>query len=516
MKLFGFEISRKLEDKKKESSEALKSFASPYGSDDASVISSSSTSGYYGQVLNIDGISFNNEKDLILKYRGVSTQPECDSAITEIINSSIINDSDGAPVSVVLDNVELSDPIKKKIRGEFNRILSLLNFNFNGPDIFRRWYIDGRVYYHKVIDPAKTKDGIAEIRMIDPLRIKKIKEVTTKVDKNTGVKTIDVTNEYYLYTDDIGSISSSGSTTMSSGIKIDPSVITYVPSGITDETGRVTVSYLHKSVKLVNQLRMMEDALVIYRISRAPERRIFYIDIGNLPKGKAEEYVQGIMAKYRNKLVYDANTGEISDDRKSMSMLEDFWLPRREGGKGTEITTLPGGDNLSQIEDVLFFQKKLYRSLNVPLNRLDSESGFNLGRATEISREEVKFQKFVNSLRKKFSILFIDMLKTQLILKGIITLQDWEPIRENINIDYIEDNYFSELKDFEIMKERLSILDSIGDRLGKYYSEKWVRSNILNQSDEDIERMDAEIANEAKNAPPEDDGSDESDSGNFP
>lgn len=520
MKLFGFEISRKLDGAKSKPDDnegTMKSFAAPYGTDDAAVISSSSTSGYYGQVLNIDGVSFNNEKDLILKYRGASTQPECDSAITEIVNSAIVNDSDGMPVSLVLDKVELSDSIKKKIRDEFNRLLVILDFNFNGSDIFRRWYIDGRVYYHKIIDPEKLKDGIKEVRMIDPLRIKKVKEVTTRVDKTTGVKTVDVTNEYYLYTDDIGSLTTSQSPpAMSSGIRIDPNVVTYVPSGLTDETGRVTISYLHKSVKLVNQLRMMEDALVIYRISRAPERRIFYIDIGNLPKGKAEEYVQGIMAKYRNKLVYDANTGEISDDRKSMSMLEDFWLPRREGGKGTEITTLPGGDNLSQIEDVVFFQKKLYRSLNVPLSRLDNESTFNLGRATEISREEVKFQKFVNRLRKKFSILFVDMLKTQLILKGIITPQDWEPIKENLNVDFIEDNYFSELKDFEIMKERLGMLDSLGEKVGKYYSEKWVRSNILNQSDEEIELMDKEIAEEraaadAANAEAPSDGDEEAD-----
>lgn len=504
MKLFGFEIGRKIDGAKPSSDEregTMKSFASPYGADDAAVISSSSTSGYYGQVLNIDGVSFNNEKDLILKYRGASTQPECDNAIIEIVNASIVNDSDGMPVRLILDNVELSESIKTKINDEFKNVLTLLDFNFDGSDIFRRWYIDGRLYYHKVVDPKKTKDGIKEIRMIDPLRIKKVKEVTTKLDKVTGVKTVEVSNEYYLYSDDIGSLTTSQSPpSMCAGIKIDPEVVTYVPSGLSDETGRVTISYLHKSVKLVNQLRMMEDSLVIYRISRAPERRIFYIDIGNLPKGKAEEYVQGIMAKYRNKLVYDANTGEISDDRKSMSMLEDFWLPRREGGKGTEITTLPGGENLSQIEDVLFFQKKLHRSLNVPQNRLDSESMFNMGRVSEISREEVKFQKFVNRLRKKFAVLFIDMLRTQIILKGIITPQDWRSIKENLNVDYIEDNYFSELKDFDIIKERIGTVDQLGDKIGKYYSEKWVRSNVLNQSDEEIKQMDEEIAEEKAKA----------------
>jgi hypothetical protein len=513
MKLFGFEISRKLDGAKNKSDESegtLKSFAAPYGNDDAAIISSSSTSGYYGQVLNIDGVSFNNEKDLILKYRGSSTQPECDAAIAEIVNASIINDSNGQPVNVILDEVDLSDAIKKKIHEEFSRILTLLDFNFMGSDIFRRWYIDGRLYYHKIVDPKNLKEGIKELRIVDPLRIKRVKEVTTKIDKVTGFKTVDTSAEYFLYTDDIGSITTSQSPPMmSSGLKIDPNAITYVPSGLTDETGRMTISHLHKSVKLINQLRMMEDALVIYRISRAPERRIFYIDIGNLPKGKAEEYVQGIMAKYRNKLVYDANTGEISDDRKTMSMLEDFWLPRREGGKGTEITTLPGGQNLSEIEDVVFFQKKLMKSLNVPLNRLESEATFNIGRASEISREEVKFQKFINRLRKKFSILFVDMLKTQLVLKGIITPQDWDPIKEKMNIDYIEDNYFSELKDFEMLKERLSMLDALGDKVGKYYSEKWVRSNILNQSDEDIERMDTEIAEEQPDEEPQDGGDQE-------
>lgn len=502
MKLFGFEIGKKIDDSKSDlNTSGAKTFAPPYGADDAAIVSSSSASGYYGQVLNIDGVNFNNEKDLILKYRSAATQPECDSAITEIVNAAIISDSDGMPVRLVLDNVELSESIKKKIHDEFFKILILLDFNFRGSDIFRRWYIDGRVYFHKIIDSNRLKDGITEIRMIDPLSIKKVKEVTNKLDKVTGVRTTEVTNEYYLYSEDAGS-----STGTSSGIKISPEVITYVPSGMVDEFGKTTISNLHKSVKLVNQLRMMEDALVIYRISRAPERRIFYIDIGNLPKGKAEEYVQGIMSKYRNKLVYDANTGEISDDRKSMSMLEDFWLPRREGGKGTEITTLPGGENLSQIEDILFFQKKLYRSLNVPQNRLEIETVFNVGRVSEISREEVKFQKFINSLRKKFAVLFIDILRTQLILRGIITKDDWSKIKENINVDYIEDNYFSELKDFEIMKERMMMLDSLGENIGKYYSVKWVRSNILNQSDEEIERMDKEIAEEKANSENTDSG----------
>lgn len=496
MKLFGYEISKVIN--KKDTSELNKvpSFSAPIENDGTSVVTSSATAGYYGQVLDIDGTALTNEKDLILKCRAAATQPECDSAVSDIINASIISDSDGAPVNLVLDKLEQPENIKKKIHEEFDKICQLLSFNYNGQDIFRKWYIDGKVYYHMMVDPKKPKEGIKELRAIDPLKIKKVKEITTKVDKTTGVKTSDVTAEYFLYSDDFNS---------NSGFKIDPNSIVYAPSGLLDESNKFAVSYLHKSVKLVNQLRMMEDALVIYRISRAPERRIFYIDIGNLPKGKAEEYVQGIMAKYRNKLVYDANTGEIRDDRKSMSMLEDFWLPRREGGRGTEIATLPGGDNLSQIEDVLFFQKKLYRSLNVPVNRLESETGFNIGRASEISREEVKFQKFINRLRKKFSVLFIEALRVQCILKGICTREDWETIRESISVDYIEDNYFSELKDFEIMKERINMLDTISSHIGKYYSDKWVRSNVLNQSDADIQRMNDEIAEEkpAEEAAPE-------------
>jgi len=512
MKIFGFEITKRLGKEADDSTANLQSFALPVENDGAAYISAaSSAAGYYGQILDIDGGSLNNEKDLILRYRASAVQPECDAAISEIVNGAIVSDSDGAPVSLILDNVDLNDSIKKKIREEFNRVLQLLSFNYMGYDLFRRWYIDGRLYFYLIMDPKKPKDGIKEIQQIDPLKIKKIKEVSTKIDKATGIKTSEITDEYFMYTDDFNN--SSGM----SGLKIDPNAIVYVPSGVLDENGKVSISHLHKAVKLVNQLRMMEDALVIYRIARAPERRIFYIDIGNLPKGKAEEYVQGIMAKYRNKLMYDANTGEIRDDRKTMSMLEDFWLPRREGGRGTEITTLPGGENLSQIEDVIYFKKNLYKSLNVPSSRLESETMFSVGRSTEITREEVKFQKFINRLRRKFSTLFIDMLKVQLILKGIITQDDWEAIRENCSVDYIEDNFFSELKDFEIMKERLGLLDTISSQIGKYYSEKWVRSNILNQSDDEVEKMNEQIkleASEAESNEPEDEtdgGGDEED-----
>jgi hypothetical protein len=494
MNLFGFEISKKIE-KTVEEEYDLKSFAPPHENDGTAIVNSSSTSGYYGQVLDLNGAMITNEKDLILKYRNAASQPECDSAVSDIVDASIVNDSDGSPVSLILDNIELPENIKDKIHDEFKIILKLLDFNYNGPDIFRRWYIDGKIYYHLMIDDEKSKDGIREIRQIDPLRIKKVKEITTKIDKVSGVKTSTVSGEYFLYSDDFNGSPGTGGTT--TGIRIDPNTVVYVPSGLLDETGSVSISYLHKATKIVNQLRMMEDSLVIYRMARAPERRIFYIDIGNLPKGKAEEYVQGIMAKYRNKLVYDASTGEMRDDRKTMTMLEDFWLPRRDGGRGTEITTLPGGENLGQIDDVVFFQRKLYNSLNVPPNRLESATAYNIGRSTEITRDEVKFQKFVNRLRKKFSLLFIDMLKVQLILKGVITIDDWDDIKENIAVDYLEDNFFSELKDFEIMNERITMFNAIEDKIGKYYSEKWVRSNILNQSDEDIEKMDEQIALEA-------------------
>lgn len=513
MNLFGFEISKKIE-KTAEDEYNLKSFAPPLESDGTAIVNSSSTSGYYGQVLDLNGAMVTNEKDLILKYRNAASQPECDSAVSDIVDASIVNDSDGSPVNLILDNVELPENIKGKIHDEFKVILKLLDFNYNGPDIFRRWYIDGKIYYHLMIDDEKSKDGIREIRQIDPLKIKKVKEITTKIDKVSGVKTSSVSGEYFLYSDDFNGSPGLGNTT--NGIRIDPNTVVYVPSGLLDETGSVSISYLHKSIKIVNQLRMMEDSLVIYRMARAPERRIFYIDIGNLPKGKAEEYVQGIMAKYRNKLVYDASTGEMRDDRKTMTMLEDFWLPRRDGGRGTEITTLPGGENLGQIDDVIFFQRKLFNSLNVPINRLESATAYNIGRSTEITRDEVKFQKFVNRLRKKFSVLFISMLKVQLILKGIITVDDWDNIKENIAVDYLEDNFFSELKDFEIMNERITMLNSIEDKIGKYYSEKWVRSNILNQSDEDMEKMDEQIALEAAaKIEPKDPQSDMGDDGGF-
>lgn len=496
MKIFGLDISRKIKDEDGDSEEkVLPSFAPPVETDGSQVISGNNTSGYYGQTLDLDDASVGNERDAILKYRAAAAQPECDTAISDIINGAIVADSSNIPINLSTDNLDVPDNVKDLIREEFQNVTKLLSFNFNGQDIFRRWYIDGKLYYHLLIDPDNIKKGIQEVRMIDPLKIKKIKEVKSKTDPDSGVKSHYVSKEYFLYSDTLGS--------STNAVKIDPTSIVYVPSGNLDDTGKFAVSYLHKSVKLVNQLRIMEDALVIYRISRAPERRIFYIDIGNLPKGKAEQYVQGIMSKYRNKLVYDATSGEVKDDRKAMSMLEDFWLPRREGGRGTEISTLPGGENLSQIDDVVFFQKKLYRSLNVPVGRLDVEgSQFAIGRASEISREEVKFQKFINRLRKKFSVLFIEMLKVQCLLKNICTESEWPEIREAINVDYVEDNFFSELKDFEILRERITMLEQVQPFIGQYYSNKWVRSNVLNLSDEDYQRIQDENEDEP---PPADD-----------
>jgi hypothetical protein len=501
MKLFGFTLSR---DKEKDDVEdRIPAFVTPTDHDGATVINSGSGAGYYGQFVDIEGTSIKSEADLILKYRTASMQPDCDSAISDIVNAAIVSDEDSAPVSLILDDaIDINESVKKKIVTEFENIVSKLNFSKVGHEYFRRWYVDGRIYFHVIVDENKKKNGILEIREIESTKIKKVKEVTTKVDRATGAKTVSVSKEYYQYNDNMYM---TGSSTNVGAVQISTDSIVYVPSGLMDDNRKAVISHMHKALRLVNLLSKMEDSLVIYRISRAPERRIFYIDVGNLPKGKAEEYVQSIMSKYRNKLVYDANTGEIRDDRRSMSMLEDFWLPRKEGGRGTEISTLPGGDNLGQIDDVVFFQKKLYRALNVPVSRLESETMFSMGRATEISRDEVKFHKFITRLRQKFSYVFIDLLRIQLLLKGIITQDDWETIiKENIAVDFAEDNFFSELKEFEILKERINMLGDISQYVGKYFSEKWVRANILRQTAQEIERLDAEIADEAAKAPADD------------
>jgi hypothetical protein len=493
--LFGFEIKRKGQEKE----EAKKqSFVAPLEDDGSSYIQAG---GYFGQYVDLTGTDgAKSEADLIRRYRDIAQHPECDAAVEDIINEAIVSDTDSAPVELITDDLEQPDNVKNLIREEFENVVELLQFNHYGHETFRKWYVDGRLFYHIIVDESSPKKGILELRPIDPTRIRKVKEIEQDKDPKTGASIIKSIEEYYLYQD--SSMSKSNQ-----GLKISKDAIQYTTSGLLDASRKKVLSYLHKAIKPVNQLRMMEDSLVIYRLSRAPERRIFYIDVGNLPKGKSEEYLRGIMNQYRNKLVYDASTGEIKDDRKHMSMLEDFWLPRREGGRGTEITTLPGGENLGQIDDILYFQKKLYKSLNVPVNRLEQEAQFSLGRSTEISRDEVKFQKFVNRLRKKFSWLFLDLLKMQLILKGIITENDWKEIRENIAVDYIKDSHFSELKEAEILRERLELLAQLDEYVGNYFSKDWVRKNILMQSEEDIKDMDEQIKTERDNGeiPDEDD-----------
>ena len=487
---FGFEISRK----KGKDDKLLPSFVAPKTDDDgAGVIQAG---GHFGAYIDIDGDKAKGDADLIHKYRDIATQPECDAAIEDIINEAIVGDHDEAPINIVLDELEVSDKIKEMVKQEFEHLLKLLGFNQYSHDIFRKWYIDGRLPYHIIVDSKNEKLGIKELRYVDPAKLRKVKEVEEEDDPKTGAKVIKKVDEFFLYQD-------TAMGKYNQGVKIYPDAIAYCTSGMMDAKRKRIVSYLQKALKPVNQLRMMEDSLVIYRISRAPERRIFYIDVGNLPKGKAEDYLRGIMNQYRNKLVYDAKTGDIRDDKKHMSMLEDFFLPRREGGRGTEISTLPGGENLGQIDDIIYFQKKLYRSLNVPINRLEQEAQFSLGRTTEITRDEVKFKKFIDRLRKRFSDLFYQLLKTQLLLKGIITKEDWNEWKETITFDYIEDNYFSELKQSEMIRERFEMMSTVQDYIGKYVSHEWAIKNILRFNDDEIKDMAAQIEQEKKNMPDE-------------
>ena len=480
--LFGFEINRK-GSKQPE----LPSFVPNTDEDGVGVIS---TGGHFGQYVDLDGDSAKNEVDLILKYRDIASHPECDAAVEDIVNEAIVGDNKSAPIEIIMDEMDnASDQVKNAIKEEFENIISLLRFNSYSHDIFRKWYVDGRLPYHIIIDNKNPKRGIQELRYIDPTKLRKIKEVEKDKDPKTGAEIIKKSEEYFLFQD-------AKMQSADQGLKIHPDSIAYCTSGMLDPSRKRILSFLHKAIKPVNQLRMMEDSLVIYRISRAPERRIFYIDVGNLPKGKAEEYLKNIMGQYRNKLVYDVKTGDIKDDRKHMSMLEDFFLPRREGGRGTEISTLPGGENLGQIDDIIYFQKKLYKSLNVPANRLEQESGFNLGRSTEITRDEVKFKKFLDRLRKRFSDLFLQLLKTQLMLKGIITKEDWLKWKEDIYFDFIEDNYFSELKEAEIIRERFEMLAQMDEYVGKYVSNQWIRKNILRQNDDEIAEIQKQIESE--------------------
>ena len=459
--------------------------------------------GHYASVLDMDGRD-RNELDLIRRYRDIAQQPECDGAIEDIANEAIVSDERDKSVSLSLDRLDLSRNIKAKIREEFDEVLRLMDFNAKGHDIFRRWYVDGRIYYHKVIDTKAPRKGIKELRYIDPRKIKKVREQRKEKDPKTGLDLVKSIDDYYLYNEK-GMDQNTGTT---SGIKITADSVAYCPSGVVDMHRGTVISYLNKAIKPVNQLRMIEDALVIYRISRAPERRIFYIDVGNLPKVKAEAYLKDVMNRYRNKLVYDAKTGEIRDDRNHMSMLEDFWLPRREGGRGTEITTLPGGSNLGEIDDIKYFQQKLYRSLNVPISRLEAENSFSIGRSDNITRDELKFTKFVQKLRKKFCVLFMDILKTQLVLKGVIAIEEWDMMKEHIQFDFMQDGHFTELKNAELLQNRLDMLGQIESYVGTYFSKEYVRKNVLRMNDEEIEEIEQQMKDESGSemGAPEDDG----------
>lgn len=485
--LFGFQISRQQEDEEKS---AEQSFAPPTNDDGALTITSAA---YYGTYVDMDGTA-KNEVELIGRYREMAMQPEIESAIDDICNEAIVQNDDGENIKLVTDKLEVSPKIKKAIETEFITLQRLLNYNNMAPDIFRRFYIDGRLFYHVIIDKENPTQGIKELRYIDPRKIRKVREVKKNKDPRTGVEMVTVVNEYYIYNDK--SINGSQSNYGPVGVRIAKDSIINVNSGLMDSRRASVLSYLHKAIKPLNQLRMIEDAVVIYRISRAPERRIFYIDVGNLPKMKAEQYLRDIMVKYKNKVVYDAATGEVKDDRKFLSMMEDFWLPRREGGKGTEITTLPGGQNLGELEDIKYFEKKLYKCLNVPISRLESATSFTIGRATEISRDEVKFSKFVNKLRNRFTELFDEALRIQCILKGICTSDEWSLFKESIYYDFIRDNNFAELKDAEILRERLSLLSQIDMYTGRYYSMDWIRRNVLRFSDVEIKEIDKEIDKE--------------------
>ena len=481
--LFGFQITRvkKTEDPKQ-------SFTTTQADDGTQTVAAG---GYFGQYLDMEGTA-KSEADLIRRYREISLHPECDMAVEDIVNEAVVANELKESVRVDTENLPYGKDIRRRIESEFSDILKLMNFNTKGHDIFRRWYVDGRIYYQKIIDRNSPTLGITELRYIDPRKIKKIREVRkTRPEGAKNLEVVDEFVEYYLFNE-----KGVSGTTSGGGVKIAPDTISFCPSGLVDQQKNIVMSHLHKAIKPVNQLRMIEDAVVIYRIARAPERRIFKIDVGNLPKVKAEQYLRDVMARYRNKLVYDASTGEIRDDRNYMSMLEDFWLPSREGGRGTEITTLPGGQNLGEIADIEYFQKKLYRSLNVPVSRLESTQGFNLGRASEITRDELKFTKFVQRLRKKFTELFNDLLKTQLILKKVISEEDWHTISHNLQYDFLQDGHFAELKQSEMMRERIQLVNEMRDMVGKYFSVEYMRKNVLKQSESEIAEMDKQIKQE--------------------
>ena len=488
--LFGFTISKK-QTSEGESPKKSISFVAPDYDDGAVPIE---VGGYFGQIVDFDG-SIKTDIDLIKKYRDMALHPEVESAIADICNEAIVYDDTLSTVKIDTANIDTPQSIKNKIEAEFEEVLKLLNFNRRGFEIFRKWYIDSRLYYHIIVDEGNKKKGIKELRPIDPVKIRKIRRILKKpLDKNRsqGAQMVTGVEEFYVYNE-----SEPNSTALSmEGLKISPDAICFVHSGLYDAYKKKIIGYLHKAIKALNQLRMIEDAVVIYRITRAPERRVFYVDVGNLPKQKAEEYVRGLMQKYRNKLVYDPVTGEVADSRKHMSMLEDFWMPRREGGRGTEIQTLEAGQNLSEMDDVKYFQKKLFQALNVPTSRLEETSGFNMGKASEISRDEVKFSHFIERLRMKFSELFLELIKVQLILKGIIKQDEWTDIEGKIGFRFAKDSHFSELKESELLKDRLVTARDAEDFIGKYYSREWIRKYVLRQTDDDIEQIDKQIKEE--------------------
>lgn len=497
--LFGFSFGRTGKTAptlKQDEVTANASFAPPDFEDGAFPISSGV---YFSSYMDFDG-GIKSSADMIKKYREMALYPEVEMAIDDICNEAIVYDDTKKPVEIEVEGKSLSPKIQEKIVEEFDEILRLLKFQDKGYEIFRKWYIDGRLYYHKIIDKENPKRGLVEIRPVESTHIRKVRNVIKKKDKDTSADVVAKVEEFFLYNDRDEISNSTAAFTNTApvkGVKITTDSICYVHSGLFDSGKKRVLSYIHKALKPLNQLRMVEDAVVIYRLSRAPERRVFYIDVGNLPKNKAEQYLREIMNRYRNKLVYDASTGELKDERRHMTMLEDFWLPRREGGKGTEISTLPGGQNLGQMDDVLYFQKKLYKSLNVPTSRLETDqNGFNMGRQAEITRDELKFFRFVERLRKKFSELFLELLKTQLILKGVITKDDWEYLHPFIRFDFRKDSYFTESKENEILGTRLNLVMSADPYLGKYFSRKYVQKNIMRMSDDEILEMDSQIQNE--------------------
>ena len=498
MRLFGFNIERAKQPD-------LPSFALPENSDGA--VEATATGGAYGTYLNMEGSS-KSELDLVIKYREMLQHPECDLAVENILQEAIITNNSGTvpPVSIDLSQTKLSDNIQNKINDEFIHILNLLNFNNSAYDIFRRWYIEGRLYYHMMIDPKDIKAGIQELRALDSLKIKKVRELkdNQKITENNLVPEY---NEYFVYSE--RGLTGAGAT---SGVKISPDSIIYCNSGLLNSQKTMVLSYLHKAIKPLNQLTMLEDAVVIYRIARAPERRIFYIDVGNLPKIKAEQYLRDIMTRYKNKLVYNASTGNVEDNRRHQSMMEDYWLPRREGGRGTEISTLPGGQNLGEMEDVEYFKKKLYQAMNVPLSRLEADTPFQLGRASEISRDELKFSRFIDKLRNKFSSLFIQCLEKQLVLKNITTLEEFDGLKHDIKFNFAKDNHFTEMKEAELLQDRLNILRDIEEYTGKYYSKEYIRRYVLRQTEDEIQRIDKEIEAETP-ADSDGDGIDDTDFG---